>query len=171
MSVIGIGELRNEPGAMYECFDLADTVIYVGSSYNAKKRIGAHRRTAEWWPEVHRTETTAFPTRLAAMMAEQRVITVDRPRYNYVQALSYDSAKMLLDKGLMTPEDWAHIYEWPIDKVPVDCPRMSFLEFEKFATEVLGKPTERRQRPARVEARRRPTAVSAVLYLPPIWAM
>lgn len=75
--------IRSEP-VVYRLFDVAGTLLYIGSTGDFRSRLRAHARDKSWWPEVARTEQEAHPTIQDARLAEAEAIGAECPRYNTV---------------------------------------------------------------------------------------
>jgi len=67
---------------LYRYFDAAGELLYVGISFHAIVRAGAHRNSAEWWAQVHTMTVERFPTRELAAAAELVAIRTEGPRFN-----------------------------------------------------------------------------------------
>lgn len=56
--------------------------MYVGITDDLCRRFADHRTRQDWWAEASRVEWEEFPTRLAAMTEEGRLIRRHRPPHN-----------------------------------------------------------------------------------------
>lgn len=70
--------------ALYQFFDHADQLLYVGITDDPKTRWARHRQYAAttWWPHAARVSVDWFTERKAATAAELRVIRTRTPLYN-----------------------------------------------------------------------------------------
>lgn len=57
-------------------------ILYVGVTVNLKDRIGAHRSTKKWWPEVATIVTHQHSDMTTANEVEKYLIRLLRPEYN-----------------------------------------------------------------------------------------
>jgi hypothetical protein len=67
---------------VYRAYDAAGALIYVGMSSNLKSRLRAHRRGSDWWRFHAEIATEVFPTRAAALAAEEEAIRTENPIWN-----------------------------------------------------------------------------------------
>lgn len=67
--------------ALYRMFDDRDRLLYVGITGDLGQRLGEHS-FKRWFPLVERITLEWLPTRAAALLAEKRAISTERPRYN-----------------------------------------------------------------------------------------
>lgn len=73
-------ELR--PTALYRAVDAAGNLLYVGISCDPSARFALHSHEKFWWPDVASIAIDWLSSRPAALIAEQRAITNEHPRYN-----------------------------------------------------------------------------------------
>jgi hypothetical protein len=73
---------RLRPHACYRCFAVDGTLVYVGASINALKRLEDHRYSSSWVTAVVRIELSWYPTREAAFAAEHEIIAAEKPLFN-----------------------------------------------------------------------------------------
>lgn len=73
---------RRPTTALYRHFDSAGRLLYVGVSLMALYRTIQHRKGAPWFADVATITIKQFPTRKAALAAEQRAIRNERPLHN-----------------------------------------------------------------------------------------
>lgn len=68
--------------ALYRHFDAQGQLLYVGISDCLSARDKQHAATAHWHGRVFKTETSWFPDRQAALIAEWEAIRDEGPAYN-----------------------------------------------------------------------------------------
>ncbi len=60
-------------------------LLYVGyTRQRLKRRLGEHRRTKLWWPEVTQTRSEQFGTEDDARQREKEIWAAERPKYNRI---------------------------------------------------------------------------------------
>lgn len=76
--------MTQAPGrtALYRLYGTDDQLLYVGITKNLKTRWGQHAISQVWWPQVARKEERWYPTRDAALKAEENAIRRERPLHN-----------------------------------------------------------------------------------------
>jgi predicted GIY-YIG superfamily endonuclease len=57
-------------------------LLYIGISDNPERRLGEHKRSADWCDEIAATATEAYATRAEAIKAEPAAIETERPMHN-----------------------------------------------------------------------------------------
>jgi predicted GIY-YIG superfamily endonuclease len=67
---------------VYQAFDAAGSLVYVGYSSRVDKRLKQHARNSPWWPNVARVELTRFPSDKEALASERALIKQQLPRHN-----------------------------------------------------------------------------------------
>ena len=67
---------------LYRHFDSAGTLLYVGISLDALRRLCEHRQTASWYERIARVEVQQLPTMAAARRAERWAICDEKPLHN-----------------------------------------------------------------------------------------
>ena len=67
--------------SLYRYFDANGGLLYIGVSKQPVQRLGEHRGE-DWSGEIARIDVAYFPTRDAALNAEQIAIARERPRHN-----------------------------------------------------------------------------------------
>lgn len=74
---------EHEPHFVYRLYNRDRRLLYVGCTYDVRKRLGLHLNRTPWYPEVatHKVEGP-FATRTEALAREQEVIRREAPRYN-----------------------------------------------------------------------------------------
>lgn len=72
----------SEPTDLYRHFDQAGKLLYVGISISAVGRLAAHAQRSRWTHLVARVEITKYPSRKAALIAEEVAIRDERPEFN-----------------------------------------------------------------------------------------
>lgn len=83
MTVPNETDVASRPAAVYRLYDVAGTLLYIGSAYDPVKRSRAHR-DKPWWPQVARREDEWHPTREAAYIAETEAIRQGPPPGNKI---------------------------------------------------------------------------------------
>ena len=75
---------RDEDGPVdvYRVFDAEGALLYVGMTCNVLKRMQAHARTKDWWPQAETVEAAWYPDSASAFAAEQEAIRMERPLHN-----------------------------------------------------------------------------------------
>jgi excinuclease UvrABC nuclease subunit len=71
--------------SLYRCYDRAHRLLYVGISYNAFKRLRAHKRNTAWAAKAKLITIRHYQTRAAAARAEARAVLLERPRHNVIR--------------------------------------------------------------------------------------
>jgi len=67
---------------LYRAFDPSHTLLYVGISLNAMKRLSSHKRSSGWYFKCVTLTLEHFETRIKALKAEQIAIKKEKPLYN-----------------------------------------------------------------------------------------
>lgn len=70
------------PADTYWVYDGAESLIYVGISFNALSRLESHRATAPWWHLAETVKIKRFASRSAAAREEAFTIATSAPPYN-----------------------------------------------------------------------------------------
>lgn len=70
------------PTSLYRHFDATGRLLYVGIAMNALARQVQHVNGSHWADMIATITIERFPTRGAAVDAEERAIAVERPLYN-----------------------------------------------------------------------------------------
>ena len=73
-----------EPTHLYRWYGEGDTLLYVGISRSALKRAMEHATEKDWWLGVTHSTVKLYPSRSAALKAEEEAIKSERPRHNIV---------------------------------------------------------------------------------------
>jgi excinuclease UvrABC nuclease subunit len=76
---------------LYRHFDGQGTLLYVGISASAVRRLTDHKTQSAWFSLIA-VKVEHFPTRTAARKAEITAITKERPLYNIKGAITPSSA-------------------------------------------------------------------------------
>jgi predicted GIY-YIG superfamily endonuclease len=74
--------LASRPTALYRFYDADDVLLYVGITYDLKKRWSTHRLDKSWWHLVSRKTHEWYANRALAEAAEARAIETERPRFD-----------------------------------------------------------------------------------------
>lgn len=72
--------------SVYQIFNEADELIYVGCTLELGQRISNHRETQPWAAEIVRVESDLYATREIALAYERALIKRYAPKYNLVHA-------------------------------------------------------------------------------------
>jgi excinuclease UvrABC nuclease subunit len=72
---------EHDQTALYQFYNSENALIYVGVTYQLKKRLYQHARDKSWWPEVARQEVDWYDRRSDALEAEARLIELHDPPY------------------------------------------------------------------------------------------
>jgi predicted GIY-YIG superfamily endonuclease len=72
----------DRPQALYRLCDAKDRPLYIGVSDSWPRRMGQHRATKSWFPEVRTVRLEYFPDRESVLVAERQAIEREEPRYN-----------------------------------------------------------------------------------------
>lgn len=67
---------------LYRHFDKAGTLLYVGISLHAVKRLSEHDGSSPWYKDISHVTIEHFPSRQAAEIAEKKAIKKEKPRHN-----------------------------------------------------------------------------------------
>ena len=73
---------------MYRHFDKNGKLLYVGVSYTTFERLMQHRAASDWFDRIVRIEIERFPTREAALWAEEIAIKEEKPLFNVGHSLT-----------------------------------------------------------------------------------
>jgi predicted GIY-YIG superfamily endonuclease len=68
--------------AVYRLFGANGELLYIGSTWDPKRRLTQHKSLKPWWPEVARSEVAWKENRQAAEEAEKLAVALEQPRYN-----------------------------------------------------------------------------------------
>lgn len=68
--------------ALYRHFDSAGSLLYVGISNDALRRLCQHKERSHWQPQIARVEVEWLPDREAALKAEADAIVSENPAWN-----------------------------------------------------------------------------------------
>lgn len=72
----------DDPAWLYQATCTHGALLYVGIAYDVPRRLGQHRATKSWWPEVDAVVALHYPTRRTAAAVESRIIAGVHPVYN-----------------------------------------------------------------------------------------
>lgn len=81
---------------VYEFYDDADELIYIGYTVNFIHRITWHRKNSEWWPHVLRYEAQLWESAEAGLTEERRLIELHQPRFNKRHTKRYSGTRKLV---------------------------------------------------------------------------
>ena|ERR1039457_2693529 len=82
MSATAEIEITEAPTALYRCFAVDGSLLYVGVSGNLCLRFRAHARSSHWWGLADRKTVALFLTRRDALDAETAAIEREQPLHN-----------------------------------------------------------------------------------------
>jgi predicted GIY-YIG superfamily endonuclease len=68
--------------ALYRFYSDTGQLLYIGITNNPGHRFSQHQTSKPWWHEVAGISVERYNTRAAALAAERRAISVERPKYN-----------------------------------------------------------------------------------------
>lgn len=68
--------------SVYECYDPAGALLYVGVTGDLPKRMRTHKASSAWYDQITRVEVTPFADPYAAADREQQRIRDGGPRHN-----------------------------------------------------------------------------------------
>ena len=74
-------EKETVPGQLYRHYDSEGSLLWVGQSLNAIKRLQQHIGS-HWFREIVRVEITHFASREEARGAERQALATENPKYN-----------------------------------------------------------------------------------------
>ena len=80
--------------ALYRHYDATGALLYVGITADPMGRFGAHSRNSGWFTRVARIEIMWFDDREAALLAERKAITDEKPPH------CRDLSKSICDRSL-----------------------------------------------------------------------
>jgi predicted GIY-YIG superfamily endonuclease len=82
---------------LYRHYAEDGTLLYVGISVNAFKRLIDHKMHSAWFAQIETVKIKRYPTRMAAIQAETEAIQNEKPLYNIRKKLpditEYDELK------------------------------------------------------------------------------
>jgi excinuclease UvrABC nuclease subunit len=74
--------MKNDGCQLYRHFGGDGTLLYVGVSISAFRRLAQHRGNAHWFGAIKRIEMQQFATREEALAAEREAIEREQPLFN-----------------------------------------------------------------------------------------
>jgi predicted GIY-YIG superfamily endonuclease len=78
---------------LYRAYGSQNQLLYIGISGNWSERLHAHEKTSEWMELADYVKLERYPTREAVEIAERQAIISEKPLFNKVHNMSYESAK------------------------------------------------------------------------------
>jgi predicted GIY-YIG superfamily endonuclease len=78
---------------LYRFYNADNELLYVGISGNWRNRLHQHERNSEWWNDVCYIKLEKFTTRVLVEDAEKRAIITEKPIWNKVFSLTYESPR------------------------------------------------------------------------------
>ena len=113
------------PTTVYKFYGEDDELLYIGITGTGLRRIGQHRRNAEFWSKSTRIELEHFDTRTDALDRERELIRSLKPPFNTIH--NPDSARWVADEiEFEIPETYvslneiADLYRVPVASVEKD---------------------------------------------------
>jgi predicted GIY-YIG superfamily endonuclease len=70
------------PTALYRFYDKAGGLLYIGISNSVPRRFDQHEDTKPWYTQVRDVKVEHYPSRPAALAAEEKAIKTECPKYN-----------------------------------------------------------------------------------------
>lgn len=70
---------------LYRHFAADGSLLYVGMTNSALRRIDGHRAKSGWVDQIHRVEIEWFATRAEAHAAERAAIVAEQPKHNRIR--------------------------------------------------------------------------------------
>ena len=67
---------------LYRLFNKDEELLYIGISYDVRKRLDQHATDKEWFHEVHTAVVETYPSRPKALSAEREAIWDEDPLHN-----------------------------------------------------------------------------------------
>jgi hypothetical protein len=83
--------------ALYRYYDEADLLLYVGISDGLYVRVNSHIDGSTWMEFAARSTIERYPTRAAAIGAEEAAIKAERPLFNHQHNSSAEAQKRLVE--------------------------------------------------------------------------
>lgn len=78
---------------VYRHFDKDGKLLYVGQTQDEKNRRSQHKYHSFWFDDIARVTTEPYATRNAALSAEEKAITGEKPLYNNTPSWVWPLAK------------------------------------------------------------------------------
>lgn len=73
---------NDEPTALYRLYDANDVLLYLGITFSPQARWEQHRNRTHWFHQVARKEVEWYPTRSAALAAEEKATALETPLHD-----------------------------------------------------------------------------------------
>lgn len=89
------GEIRET--ALYRWWDEGDALLYVGISEHLDSRTRGHARGSSWMDFAVRSAVERYPSRAAALAAEEAAIKAERPLFNHIHNDTPEARKRLVE--------------------------------------------------------------------------
>lgn len=103
--------MKTKPHDVYRVFDKDRTLLYVGCSSNAFKRIQQHKYEYQaWFPSACTVDIDQYPDRVTARLVEAQSIATESPVWN----VRKEAMAIFRGRGI-TPSPIDQIDEIPID--------------------------------------------------------
>jgi hypothetical protein len=74
--------VKSDRTAVYLAYDAAETLLYIGTTLDPKRRWREHAKDKPWWPQVEYVDWRWFPDSVQAEAAEQWYIARECPPHN-----------------------------------------------------------------------------------------
>lgn len=81
----------DDPHFVYEMYDEAGTVLYIGCTGNLAQRLSSHRSERDWFGDVARLVVDRYPDQRSGLDEERARIIRLQPKYNHVFTESHDN--------------------------------------------------------------------------------
>ena len=73
------------PHAVYRLYDAERTLLYIGFTWNLRRRMEGHARDKWWWPQVAHRTMVWYGGEWDARKAEAEAIDAEKPLHNYLK--------------------------------------------------------------------------------------
>ena len=83
---------------LYRHFDQKGDLLYIGISLSSIHRLASHLRHSEWALEIRTVVLERFASRREALIAEERAIKSENPKFNRVHMNGYKRVRRSVDE-------------------------------------------------------------------------
>jgi predicted GIY-YIG superfamily endonuclease len=99
---------------VYRCFDVSGRLLYVGCTSDLAARLKAHAAQSFWARSVANVKACVFPTAVAGLAAERRVIREENPRFNITGRWQHHASwsSTDFDDYIFTWEQRPYLTDW-----------------------------------------------------------
>lgn len=111
--------IENREHFVYRLFDADDQLLYVGLTYDLKKRLQQHRRKAKWWHSAAHGTAVLYPGLFAARRAETIALQTEGPAFNVLKRSDQDvrvTDQVTVTDPVTTPRMYRALAEMVIDQ-------------------------------------------------------